>query len=102
MNSAAPGSLTDTRMNALVCDLSGVQPSAATIDALARLAVALRRQGSRLRLRHASPELIDLIEFMGLAEVLEGSAEHCSSTGFDARSETADAGNPGNRHYRGD
>jgi anti-anti-sigma regulatory factor len=57
-------------MPALVCDLSGVQPSAATIDALARLAVALRRQGSRLLLRHASPELIELIEFMGLADAL--------------------------------
>jgi len=62
--------LPDTGMHALVCDLSGVQPSAATIDALARLAVALRRQGSRLRLLHASPELVELIDFMGLAEVL--------------------------------
>jgi anti-anti-sigma regulatory factor len=70
MNSAAPRSLTDTGMHALVCDLSGVQPSAATIDALARLAVALRRQGTRLRLRHASAELVELIEFMGLSEVL--------------------------------
>ncbi len=74
MNSAAPGSLTNTGMNALVCDLSGVQPSAATIDALARLAVALRRQGCRLRLRHASPELVELIEFMGLAEALRVEA----------------------------
>ena len=62
--------LPDTGMHALVCDLSGVQPSAATIDALARLAVALRRQGSRLSLLHASPELVELIDFMGLAEVL--------------------------------
>jgi hypothetical protein len=57
-------------MHALVCDLSGVQPSAVTVDALARLAVALRRQGSRLLLQHASPELVELIEFMGLREVL--------------------------------
>jgi anti-anti-sigma regulatory factor len=70
MSSLRPDGLTDTGMQALVCDLSGVQPSAATIDALARLAVALGRQGSRLRLRHASPELIELIDFMGLAEVL--------------------------------
>jgi anti-anti-sigma regulatory factor len=61
-------------MPALVCDLSGAQPSAATVDALARLAVALRRQGSRLRLRDASPELIELIELMGLAEVLRVEA----------------------------
>jgi anti-anti-sigma regulatory factor len=66
--------LTDTGMPALVCDLSGAQPSAATVDALARLAVALRRQGSRLRLRDASPELIELIELMGLAEVLRVEA----------------------------
>ena len=45
-------------------------PLATREDALALLAVALRRQGSRLRLRHASPELVELIEFMGLAEVL--------------------------------
>ncbi|HEU5064985.1 MAG TPA: STAS domain-containing protein [Gaiellaceae bacterium] len=57
-------------MHALVCDLSGVQPSAATIDALARLAVALRRQGSRLLLVRASPELVELVEYMGLTEVL--------------------------------
>jgi anti-anti-sigma regulatory factor len=70
MSFSRQSGLTDTGMHALVCDLSGVQPSAATIDALARLAVALRRQGSRLRLRHASPELVELIDFMGLAEVL--------------------------------
>ena len=70
MSFLLPNRLTDTGMQALVCDLSGVQPSAATIDALARLAVALRRQGTRLDLRHASPELIELIEFMGLAGVL--------------------------------
>ena len=74
MSFLRPGGLTDTGMHALVCDLSGVQPSAATIDALARLAVALRRQGSRLRLRHASPELVELIGLMGLAEVLRVEA----------------------------
>jgi anti-anti-sigma regulatory factor len=74
MSFLSPNRLTNTGMHALVCDLSGVQPSAATIDALARLAVALRRQGSRLRLRHASPEVIELIEFMGLEEVLRVEA----------------------------
>ena len=62
--------LIDTGMAALVCDLSGVEPTCGTVDALARLALALRRQGTWLRLRHASPELVELIEFMGLAEVL--------------------------------
>jgi hypothetical protein len=61
-------------MAVLDCDLKGVQPSCATVDALARLALALRRQGSWLRLRHASPELVELIEFMGLADVLRVEA----------------------------
>jgi anti-anti-sigma regulatory factor len=74
MNFARLTGLCDTGMHALVCDLSGIQPSAATVDALARLALALRRQGSRLRLRHASPELVELIELMGLAEVLRVEA----------------------------
>jgi hypothetical protein len=57
-------------MAVLVCDLTGVHATAATVDALARLALALRRQGAKLQLRHASSELVELIGFMGLAEVL--------------------------------
>jgi anti-anti-sigma regulatory factor len=57
-------------MPALVCDLSGAEATAATVDALARLALSLKRRGSRLLLRHASPDLVELIELMGLAEVL--------------------------------
>ena len=64
-----PG-LKHTGMAVLVCDLTGVQASVATVDALARLALALRRQGARIQLRHASSELVELIGFMGLAEVL--------------------------------
>jgi anti-anti-sigma regulatory factor len=59
-----------TEMNAYVCDLSGARPTAATVDSLARLALLLRREGSRLVLRHASPELVELIELMGLTDVL--------------------------------
>jgi hypothetical protein len=61
-------------MAVIVCDLTGVQASVATVDALARLALALKRQGARLQLRHASAELVDLIAFMGLAEVLRVEA----------------------------
>ena len=39
-------------------------------DVLARLALSFKRRGEQLRLRHAPPELVELIEFMGLAEVL--------------------------------
>jgi hypothetical protein len=57
-------------MPAYVCDLSGARPTAATVDSLARLALLLRREGSRLLLRHAAPEFVELITFMGLSDVL--------------------------------
>jgi hypothetical protein len=57
-------------MPAYVCDLSGARPTAATVDSLARLALLLRREGTRLVLQDAVPELVELIAFMGLAEVL--------------------------------
>lgn len=54
------------------CDVSGVGVGvdAVTVDALARLQLAARRQGCRVRLRHASGDLRDLVVFMGLADVL--------------------------------
>ena len=61
-------------MPAYVCDLSGARPTAATVDSLARLALMLRREGSRLVLRQVTPELIELIAFMGLTEVLDVEA----------------------------
>ena len=59
-----------TDMPAFVCDLSGAEPTAATVDVLARLALSLKRRGCRLRVRHASPELRELIAFMGLTDAL--------------------------------
>ncbi|MGH3071178.1 MAG: STAS domain-containing protein [Gaiellaceae bacterium] len=53
-----------------VCDVAGVQVDATTVDALARLQLAARRRGCRIRLRHASPALRELVAFMGLADVL--------------------------------
>jgi ABC-type transporter Mla MlaB component len=53
-----------------LCELRGVKPDAVTIDALARLQVAARRHGCQIRLRHASSELLELIAFMGLRDVL--------------------------------
>ena len=61
-------------MPAYVCDLSGARPTAATVDSLARLALMLRREGSRLVLRQVTPELVELIAFMGLTEVLDVEA----------------------------
>jgi ABC-type transporter Mla MlaB component len=52
------------------CDVSGVDPDAVTVDALARLQLGARRNGCQIRLREASPELRELVAFMGLADVL--------------------------------
>ena len=54
----------------VVCDVTGVAPDAVTVDALARLQLAARRRGCRVRLRHASDELRELVAFMGLTDVL--------------------------------
>jgi ABC-type transporter Mla MlaB component len=53
-----------------LCDVSGIDPDAVTIDALARLQLAARRHGCRVRLRHASSALLELLAFMGLGDVL--------------------------------
>jgi ABC-type transporter Mla MlaB component len=53
-----------------LCDVRGIDPDAVTIDALARLQLAARRHGCQVRLRHASSELLELVDFMGLTDVL--------------------------------
>jgi len=55
-----------------LCDVRGVDPDAVTVDALARLQLAARRHGRQVRLRHASTELLDLVELMGLGDILPG------------------------------
>jgi ABC-type transporter Mla MlaB component len=52
------------------CDVSGVEPDAVAIDALARLQLLARRRGCRVRLCNASAALLDLVAFMGLSNVL--------------------------------
>ena len=52
------------------CDVSDVEVSAVTIDALARLQLAAREYRCQVRLRGASGELRALIDFMGLRDVL--------------------------------
>jgi ABC-type transporter Mla MlaB component len=53
-----------------LCDVRGVDPDAVTVDALARLQLAARRHGCRVRLRRASSDLLELLAFMGLTDVL--------------------------------
>ncbi len=53
-----------------LCHVGGVEPDAVCVDALARLQLAARRHGCTVRLRQASPELVALVAFMGLSDVL--------------------------------
>ena len=62
--------LTESRAGVGLCDVSGVGVDAVTVDALARLQLAARRHGCQVRLRNASPELLELVAFMGLRDVL--------------------------------
>ena len=52
------------------CDVSAAEPDAVTVDALARLQLAAQRHGCEVRLRHATRELLALVAFMGLRDVL--------------------------------
>ncbi|HEU5263963.1 MAG TPA: STAS domain-containing protein [Gaiellaceae bacterium] len=54
----------------VLCDVHGVEPDAVTVDALARLQLAARRHGCRVRLCSTSKALRDLVSFMGLDDVL--------------------------------
>ena len=51
------------------CDVDGVEPDAVTVDALARLQLGAQRSRCRVRLRGASPNLLALVELMGLSEI---------------------------------
>ena len=62
--------LTESRAGVAVCDVCDIEPDAVTVDALLRLQLAARRNGCRIQLRGASPALCELVQFMGLADVL--------------------------------
>ena len=64
------GLLEESRCGLARCDVGGVEPDAVTVDALARLQLAARRHGCRVQLRNASAALLELVDFMGLREVL--------------------------------
>jgi hypothetical protein len=54
----------------LLCEVGGLAADAVAVDALARLALVARRRGCNVRLRGASPELLALVDFIGVADVL--------------------------------
>jgi ABC-type transporter Mla MlaB component len=54
------------------CDVEGVPADVMTVEALARLQLAAQRTGCRVRLRNASPDLLEVVALMGLSDVLPG------------------------------
>jgi len=54
----------------VICDVRGAEADVATVDALARLQLTAKRLGCRMWLRNGSAELLQLVAFMGLADVL--------------------------------
>jgi len=57
------------------CDVGHCCADIATASALARAHVNARRLGARLHVVNASPELQELIAFVGLADVLLGRGQ---------------------------
>lgn len=55
--------------------VAGLAADVVTVDALARLALAVRRSGCEVRLCGASPALLGLVELIGLAEVLRAEGD---------------------------
>lgn len=64
------GRLASTDADVVLLDVATVVADAVTVDALARLQLGARRHGRRVRLRNATPELRELVRFMGLDDVL--------------------------------
>ena len=59
--------LEESRGEVVECEVGAlVRPDASVVEALARLQLVALRRGSRIRLWNASPELCELIDFMGL------------------------------------
>jgi hypothetical protein len=63
------GLLAAQRPQHAVCDVRDVPADAVTVEALGRLQLAAQRYGCRVELANASADLVDLVAFMGLADV---------------------------------
>lgn len=77
----------------LVCDVSGIgPPGLAAVDVLARMQVAAKRAGGRIRLRDPDPALHALLGLVGLAFEVEGQAEEGEPAG--GVEEAVESGDP--------
>jgi anti-anti-sigma regulatory factor len=65
-----------TGVGVVVCDVAGLgPPGLTTVDVLARLQLAARRAGGRIRLRDPDPALRALLGLVGLSFEVEGQSE---------------------------
>ncbi|MFE9646819.1 STAS domain-containing protein [Streptomyces sp. NPDC006365] len=65
-----------TGAGVLVCDVAGLgPPGLTTVDVLARLQLAARRAGGRIRLRDPDPALRALLGLVGIRFEVEGQPE---------------------------
>ncbi|MEU0003022.1 STAS domain-containing protein [Streptomyces sp. NPDC006314] len=76
----------------VVCDVGGLgPPGLAAVDLLARLELAARRAGGRIRLRGPGPALHALLDLVGLRFQVEGQAEEGEpALGVEEAVETGD------------
>ncbi len=71
----------------LVCDVRALtHPDAVAVDALARLRLTAGRSRRRLVLLHASAELVDLLDLMGLTDLLPAGAAQPSGVDGNPKS----------------
>ena len=63
--------LFDGPVDQVICDVGAIaEPDGVTLDALARLQLAARRRGCRVVLRHASIDLLGLLDAAGLGAIV--------------------------------
>ncbi|MGW1805001.1 STAS domain-containing protein [Streptomyces sp. NPDC002078] len=76
----------------VVCDVGGLgPPGLAAVDLLARLELAARRAGGRIRLRDPDPALHALLDVVGLRFQMEGEIEEREpALGVEEAVETGD------------
>ena len=82
----------------VICDVGGVDADGAAVDALARLQLTVQRFGHRVRLRHASPELRELLALTGLCDVLA----LCDDLPLEPRGQPEEGEQPGGIQEEGD
>jgi anti-anti-sigma regulatory factor len=93
--------LLDSTTRVVTCDIGQLSGRAASIiDALARMQLTARRCGGVIRLRRADPALVELLELVGLADVL-GVCDRSDLAGRRGP-EDSPSGSPGTVESRGD